>query len=609
MERARRRREGLLWIGVLLVGMVALANTAVLATSASSLSASDVLLLVNADSPVSCSIANLYRRYYPSITDEQVLYLAGLPDCASTSAGPADEIITRQQYETLIAQPVRDYLVANDMVDSVYCLITTAGMPYRIEDTNAALDAVVGPASSNPILVVNNLATIDAASVESELAVLFQGDPALDLAVMMPRQTRVVNPYQGYHSGIKAWAATRDILARRTQLAWTYMWRVTNSPKIEGRRDNGGYSAKLRFMAPADLYLVARLDGPRNEGEYPIFAVKRMLDRSAMVSDPASPQFVGYDPDSAWTVIDGWHDNAMNLIAFSRIYNFPSQYEFLCFEDSPVPPGAEEYISGFNEAHHYQRAYSLLTGDPAPPLDVMQATTIVPGLQGQLLWDDTQAVMNSTPLPSGSGLLALLTYGRNGGDGRAADYLLTGGPGGGPLFECVPGAVFSSLESYNALTMFTNPSTTQAKIAEFIAIGGSGAMGHAFEPVSDALVQGDFLLRNLIRDEDSDGVADLSWVEAASTALPYLSWAEVIIGDPLMRLRVGPGGLVSIMECPYDVNGDGWVNYPDFVQVYTAYNSIIGDPAYNPAADVNRDGCVGYNDFVGVYTHYNTACP
>ena len=36
------------------------------------------------------------------------------------------------------------------------------------------------------------------------------------------------------------------------------------------------------------------------------------------------------------------------------------------------------------------------------------------------------------------------------------------------------------------------------------------------------------------------GSADLSFVEPAYTAIPYLSWAEVVLGDPLMRLRLAP---------------------------------------------------------------------
>jgi hypothetical protein len=164
-------------------------------------------------------------------------------------------------------------------------------------------------------------------------------------------------------------------------------------------------------------------------------------------------------------------------------------------------------------------------------------------MQQYLFWDDTTAIMNQGYLGQGMALLGLLTYGRNAGDGRPYNYLLTSGPGGGPLFTCAPGAVFASHESFNGVTMFTDAAPrAQALLAEFIQIGGSGAVGHAFEPERLALIQGDYLLRNWSRDDNGDGVGDLSLVEACFSAMPFLSWSEYVIGDPLMRLHAGPGG-------------------------------------------------------------------
>ena len=63
----------------------------------------DVIILVNQNSPTSRYIAKMYRQYYTQITDSQVLSLSGLADSSGPSATPADEIITRQQYNDLIA--------------------------------------------------------------------------------------------------------------------------------------------------------------------------------------------------------------------------------------------------------------------------------------------------------------------------------------------------------------------------------------------------------------------------------------------------------------------------------------------------------------------------
>lgn len=583
---------------------------------------SDVLVLVNGDSPVSVSIGDMYRRYYPQITPDQVFTLRGLPDSASLTAGPADEIITRDQFEALIAGPLREYLITTGLVDSIYCLITTAGMPYRIEDTDQARFAnAIMPAASDANLVLANRVNIDAASVESELAVLFQIDPLLTPGPGgpgVPLKNRVVNPYQGYSSPIKSWSTVRDILSRRTTLRWSLynLWPVSNQPRIEGMYDSSGCSAKVRIMSPADIYLVARLDGPHVPNAYPIFAVKSMLDRSAAVSNPASTyaRFVGYNPAVSALVVDSSPPPVAEL-SYSTSYNYPAGTTVLTYESDPVPPGKEAFSgSGSNcqraSNNHYDVLFAWLTGAVAP-----SGTSLVwpinPPFGGTFVWDDSAGMMTSANelFPPGSGLIGLAAYGRNGNDGRPSTWLTTGGPGGGPVFPCVPGAVFTSIESFNAVTMFTAVPTTQAKIAEFIQIGGTAAMGHAMEPAPDAIEHVEYLFWNLMRDDDADGVGDFSLVEAAWTAIPYLSWSAVVIGDPLMRLRSGPGGLVGLAAgCSADVNGDGFVGYADRLRVLYSYNSLIGQLKYDPAADVDRDGFIGYYDHLQVLGQYNQIC-
>jgi len=583
---------------------------------------SDVLILVNGDSPVSRSVADLYRRYYPQITASQVLTLTGLRDSASLTATPEDEIITRDEFESLIAVPLRSYLLENNLVDSVFCLITTAGMPYRIEDSNQTSYAnVIMPAGSDPNLVLANRTNINAASVESELTLLFQIDPSLTPGPGgpgAPLKNRIVNPYHGYASPIKAWTDARDVLGRRTTMRWSFsnVWPVNQQPRIEGLYDSCGCSAKSRIMSPADLYLVARLDGPHVPGEYPIFAVMETLDRSSAVSNPTPPNtpFVGYNPAMSALVVDSSPPPVADL-SYSPAYNYPAGTTFLYYETNPVPPGREAYTGCSSTcqrgtANHYDTLFAWLTGlAPVAGGTITQPITVSFG--GSFVWDDSTAVMNSADpaFPAGAGLFGLAAYGLNGGDGRPATYLTTGGPDGGALFPCVPGAVFTSIESFNALTMFTGVATSQAKIAEFIQMGGTAAIGHSFEPGPDAIEQIEYLYANLLRDDDGDGIGDMTLVEAGFTAVPYLSWSEVLIGDPLMRLRLGPGGLVNPTEtCPADVNGDGFVGYADRLRVLRSYNRWIGDPQYDPGADIDRDGFVGYYDQLQVLRSYNRTC-
>ena len=115
--------------------------------------------------------------------------------------------------------------------------------------------------------------------------------------------------------------------------------------------------------------------------------------------------------------------------------------------------------------------------------------------------------------------------------------------------------------------MFSNVNTSpvaQGKIVDFIEIGGTGAIGHAFEPRSNAIIDNLFLFYNLLADDDGDGKADLTFVEAAFTAIPFVSWSEVAIGDPLMQIAYGPGGN-RWYPLNGDANNDGWVTAADLI--------------------------------------------
>jgi hypothetical protein len=180
-----------------------------------------------------------------------------------------------------------------------------------------------------------------------------------------------------------------------------------------------------------------------------------------------------------------------------------------------------------------------------------------------------------------------------------------GGPGGGPLFNVVNGAVFTSIESFNAVTMFSDVNTlpvAQGKLVNFISIGGTAAIGHSFEPQPDAAIDNEFLFYNLLADANGDGRADLTLVEAAFTAIPYLSWSEVLIGDPLMRIAYGPGGLAWTSPKQGDANLDGIFNFKDVRLLNMALGGQLNssDPAifgpYNDLCDFNQDGIINFKD-------------
>ena len=578
----------------------------------------DVVILVNQNSPTSCYIAKMYRQYYPQITDSQVLYLSGLVDSSGPSATPADEIITRQQYNDLIASPLRTYLADSNYpnrVTQVKIIITTAGMPYRIQDTVYS-DAVY-PAGSNYNTVINQESSIDAASAESELTCLWTCDYDANSFL---RRNRMVNPYQGYHSSMTQfprlapgskkfrWTCAISLLAPLVENPWMEGVLLPTKPgKPPYFIPTYYYGTVDRRFNVGDMYLTARLDGPKKQGQSAIFAVRAMLERAKRASSP----LYGVNPAQAVAVFDDAPGQTQNF-DYNRIFNLNSGVNFWEYSaDINQPPNAdqarvsEDYINGYTMLTNTEPDTTILnigsfpvtTGSIAVMLDRRNAV--------RTSQTDLNNYAASNPgRVNPQGIVLLATYGRNGDEGNPYNYLLAGGPGGGSLFNVVNGAVFTSIESFNGVTMFSDVNTAptpQGKLVDFITIGGAAAIGHSFEPQPDAAIDNEFLFYNLLADANADGKADLTLVEAAFTAIPYLSWSEVLLGDPLMRIAYGPGGLAWTPK-QGDVNLDGIINFKDARLLNLALGGQLNssDPntfnLYDDRCDFNQDGIINFKD-------------
>src|SRR5438045_3418950 len=119
-----------------------LALALVTLSSARALTPAETLLLVNKDTPISADVAKMYQRLR-GIPPENILRL---------SLGPNREV-TREQYRTQIALPVKKYLTENA---AIRCLITTSGFPY---------------------VILNTAGTQDGAAVDNELAAVLRDEP------------------------------------------------------------------------------------------------------------------------------------------------------------------------------------------------------------------------------------------------------------------------------------------------------------------------------------------------------------------------------------------------------------------------------------------------
>ncbi|MBN1511811.1 MAG: hypothetical protein JXB13_07335 [Phycisphaerae bacterium] len=231
------------------------------------------------------------------------------------------------------------------------------------------------------------------------------------------------------------------------------------------------------------------------------------------------------------------------------------------------------------------------TGDPFNAGDDYEETTAILLADGwDVRYDDMFDFISSSEEPSP--LIAYASYGENHDlSGRGEDPPGTGTYISG--FQFVPGAMFNTVESYNGRAL--NGLGTlfgQEQAADFIAAGGTFAIGMVFEPLSFSIPDNEFLFVNML-------VRGMQWGEAAYTSLPVLSWQHVVLGDPLAWIGVlgdldldrdadlsdyallsgclrGPGFTSPPAGCPTalfdeaDLDGDQDVDLADFAEFQRA---------------------------------------
>ncbi|MCG8590590.1 MAG: TIGR03790 family protein [Proteobacteria bacterium] len=109
-----------------------------------------------------------------------------------------------------------------------------------------------------------------------------------------------------------------------------------------------------------------------------------------------------------------------------------------------------------------------------------------------------------------------------------------GPPFYGPIGERVypgwfaPRAVSVDLVSTNARTFTDPPRYGQSLVADLVRAGVAGAAGHVNEPSLSGVARPHMLLRRYAEGWPAG--------EAYAASLPYLSWMNVFVGDPLMAL-------------------------------------------------------------------------
>lgn len=423
-------------------------------------------------------------------------------------------------YTTFISNfrdPLRGYLTSNEMVRSVRCIVLTKGIPHRIQDINHPNPNVGDQPTSAANLL--NAGNVTYASVDSELTLLWHN---LSVGETNGRADSradggLVNPYHRSLQPINAFS-TSNIQTPKNVLAagapWGgLLWRT--------------FPTGTSGMTGGDIYLVCRLDGHTVQDVYD------SIDRAREVI---------FDSDKCLFLLDeSGSDGVQNL----------SDTDNELDNDGPALT---------NYGDDYEQTRDLLLADAR----VMPANIVYNR------WSTADQFIVGPRINFGGGvvihgpLLLLATYGANhtgfpGAPGNAGtQYPFS--------FNYEPGAVFNTIESYNGRSfggIGVGP-TPQGQLADFIQAGGTFGIGNVWEPFSYSIPDNALIVRNFF-------LGSLTWAEAAYSSIPLLSWQQIVVGDPLARVR----------RNREDINGDD-VNDVDDLYAWFA--------AASRPRDFNRDG-------------------
>ncbi|MBX3367046.1 MAG: hypothetical protein KF912_06990 [Phycisphaeraceae bacterium] len=438
---------------------------------------------------------------------------------------------TYPNFITRIRTPLRNHLEASGLTHEIRCIVTTKGLPHRVRDTDNA------NSGDSPTQTDNEHMNRDAtnASMEAELALLWQDLTAGEMggAADSFADGMIVNPYWGRSEPILAWPTTHITSPKAFVGAYVpgrFWWTTTADPA--GR------------LSPGDIYLVCRLDGNTVDD------VRALIDRS---------RHIVVDMRSVVVVLDESNSDGVQ---------------------TPTPPPSSEFdnmhgIPEVNAGDDYELCRDTLLAD---------GRILPANVRYDALADAANFMVGPRISYGGQGIvvtepvLLLAHYGANHHGTKP------GGNGANPLasssyaesFHYSPGAIMNTMESFNARAFGgLTTSFNQEQIADFIAAGGTFGLGNVYEPFAYTVPDTIFVVRNFI-------LGNLTWAEAAHTSIPFLSWAQIVIGDPLAR----------IVRSTEDINGDGVVDVEDLWAWEQSPTDINNDGVANEADKRLLEGTV-----------------
>lgn len=393
--------------------------------------------------------------------------------------------ISYAEFKSKVRDPIRHHLIDQALTEQVLVILLTRGIPTRIADftdptpIDSTDDDLV---ADRPLRAGELYEAINAtyASIDSELALLYQDLDTGEAGGGFDSNADnfIRNPYFNATSSI----ATSD----RGSVQSERLFRQVND------------YLQIRPIATdtRQLFLTCRLDGNS------VADVVDALSRAQRIYiDPDTDHFIidEYDPAQGGPGQGDGDNTELDAAGLFRTINAGGDFDQLANNLNSA---------GFAEVDHDE------------------AITFLIGTNGSIADPD------ATPIAGP--VAAVFTFGGNHSTVGQNGYLNTFIDSATGESQFVPGAYFSSIESYNAREFGGLPQfTDQGSIAEFIAAGGTFGVGTVFEPFTPAICEVDILIDRHLND-------GFTFVEAAFAALPFVSSPSVIVGDPLAKPTLGP---------------------------------------------------------------------
>jgi hypothetical protein len=445
-------------------------------------------------------------------------------DLNDASLAPGN--ISYDDYIDKIRNPLRSFLATEGLSEEIAVFTLTKGLPHRIYDMD---NATIG---DNPGTVGNEFTAGDAtyASVDSELTLLWQDLTTGESGGKMDSNAdnSVLNPYHTATSSITSYSRVGITDAQ------TFINRTSTRPgqnRLPHWEMLGG---------AGKIYLTARLDGRTVEDVY------GMIDRGANPTYHLLQDYVLIDENAA-----GAFDNG----------------------SLGTPPTADSAYEGDD----YDDTYGGVFGPSGWSSDRIifdETNQFIIGATGDLTGTNAELVDVER---FGGRVAVLVSFGGNHNSGFADNK---------PYLETFQGqftdaAILNALESFNARSFGgVGGFGDQAQIADFIAMGGTFAVGSTWEPFSFGVPDNEFILDNFLFE-------GLTWVEAAWSGMPYVSWQQMVLGDPLATAT-----LINSALNPGDLDADGDIDADDIDLLYIAIRAASDIDLF----DLNGDSLVNQSD-------------